>query len=126
MSAENKELYQMAVEAGKVAAAKTKPTPMIVRQHKDMFDDNSEVEKEYFVPSGVCGFAWVNIKPGNSKFANWLKKEGLARRDSYYGGVTIWVSEYGQSLELKEVYAYAFANVLSENGIKAYAGSRMD
>jgi hypothetical protein len=31
-----------------------------------------------------------------------------------------------KEIELKEKYAYAFANVLQENGYKAYGNSRMD
>lgn len=122
-----KELYEKADKAGREAANNCVPTPMIVSQRVNPLDDNSRVEKEYFVPQGVCGFAWVNIKPGNHPFSNWLKKNNLARKDSYYGGVTIWVGDYGQSMELKEAYAGAFARTLRENGIeKSYMGSRMD
>jgi hypothetical protein len=100
---------------------------MIVEEHTNMMDDNSPVKKQYFVEGGVCGFAWVSIYPGNSPFANWLKKTERARKDSYAGGVSIWVSEYGQSMERKEAFASAFANSLRESGIeKAYSRSRMD
>lgn len=120
-------LYKLADIAGKAAADKCCPTPMIVVQRANPFDDNSPIIKQYEpVMGGCCGFAWVNVKPGNSRFANWLKKTGRGRADSYYGGVTIWISDYGQSMNLKESYAYAFAKVLSDNGIKAYANSRMD
>jgi hypothetical protein len=75
----------------------------------------------------VCGFAWVNIKPGNSAFANWLKMKKIARRDEYYGGVTVWVSDYNQSMERKMAYAGAFARTLEAAGLKrVYAMSRMD
>lgn len=99
---------------------------MIVRQHENMLDDSSPVEKQWFVPSGVCGFAWVIIKPGTSSFAKWLVKNEHARPDNYYGGVCHYVSEFGQSMEKKEAYAHAFAQVLSGAGIRAYSNSRMD
>jgi hypothetical protein len=83
-------------------------------------------EKRYFVADGVCGFAWVNVKPGTSKFAKWLKASGHARTDSYYGGVTVWVSQFNQSMQKKEAYAYAMAKVFAEAGFDAYANSRMD
>jgi hypothetical protein len=73
-----------------------------------------------------CGFGWINIKPANSKFAKWLLEKGLASKDSYLGGVTIWVGKFNQSYEHKSSYAYMFANVLKENGINATSGSRMD
>lgn len=80
----------------------------------------------YHVPQGVCGFAWVNIRPGNSSFARWCTKNSKGRPNSYEGGVNVWVHQFGQSMECKEAYARAFAAVLTEAGIKAYAGSRMD
>ena len=122
---EYSKLYNSANDAGRAAAEKRVPTAMVVSEHASPLDDSSPVAKQWLVPEGVCGFAWINIKPGNSPFANWLKKEKLARK-AYAGGVEIWVSAYGQSMERKEAYANAFATVLSFAGIKAYAGSRMD
>jgi hypothetical protein len=74
----------------------------------------------------LCGFAWINVKPGNSRFAKYLKEKRIAHTDGYYGGVTIWVSAYNQSVDLKEAYARAYANVLTKHGIKAYSASRLD
>jgi len=99
-----------------VNAQKDTITPMVV----------SGGGKKYFVADGVCGFAWVNVKPGTSKFARWLKATGKARTDSYYGGVTIWVSDFGQSMQKKEIFARALAKRFQAAGIKAYAASRMD
>ena len=75
---------------------------------------------------GVCGFAWVNIKPARGKFVKYLKDNDIGRKDSYYGGYTLWVSGFGQSLARKESYARAFAKHLEQNGITAIAMSRMD
>lgn len=111
------QLFNMADNAGRAAAEACVPTPMIVCDGSYTYAP---------ILDGVCGFAWVNIKPGTSKFARWLTKNNLARRDSYYGGVTVWISGYGQSMARKEAYAHAFANVLRENGIQAIAMSRMD
>lgn len=116
---EFKNLYEKADKAGQLAASNQVPEPMVV------LDGNARVFE--VVSDGVCGFAWVNMKPGNSKFANWLKKNKLARSDEYYGGVTIWVSDYNQSMERKSAYAGGFASVLIEAGYtKTYAMSRMD
>jgi hypothetical protein len=119
-------LYCQARLAGLNAAEACKPTPMIVSQHKNMLDDSSPIEKQWYVPSGVCGFAWVIVRPGTSSFAKWLVKNGHARTHHYYGGICHYVSEFGQSMEVKEAYATAFAKVLSEAGIRAYSDSRMD
>ena len=119
-------LYDLANAAGKCAVNKLKVQPMVVQQHANIIDDSSPVINEWYVADGVCGFAWVNIKPGNSAFAKWLKTKNLADKDSYYGGVTILISDYNQSMQKKEAYAYAFAKVLRHNGIKAQSYSRMD
>ena len=112
--------------AGNQAVMALDVQPMVVQQHANMLNDSSPVVKQYYVADGPCGFAWVNVKPGNSAFAKWLKDNQLARADSYYGGVCIWIHQFNQSIQKKEKYAYAFANVLTKHGIKAYASSRMD
>ena len=119
------EVYAEARKAGMSAAEACVPTPMIVCEHSNPLDDNSPISREYApVMGGVCGFAWIKF-PGNTAFGRWAKKQGLAR-SSYPTGLQIWVSEYGQSMEKKEAFAYAFAEVLRKHGIKAYADSRMD
>ncbi|MCK9369247.1 hypothetical protein M0R04_04850 [Candidatus Dojkabacteria bacterium] len=119
-------LYMLAHDAGCAAAEECYIEPMVVQQHENMMDDSSPVVKSYVVSDGPCGFAWVNIKPAYSKFAKWMVAYEMARKDSYNGGVTYWISKYGQSIQKKEAYARAFAKVLSDNGINAYASSRMD
>lgn len=119
------ELARKAREAGEAALAAATPTPMIVEQRIDPLDDESRVTKQWYVPQGACGFAWVTIRPGNSSFAIWAKNN-LGARKAYRGGVEIWVHQGDQSVELKEAYARAFAQVLREAGIKAYAQSRLD
>jgi hypothetical protein len=120
------QIFDEAMAAGRIAAAKVTPEPMIVGTPTTPFGNDIDLTKKvYYVPSGVCGFAWVNIKPGNSSFARWLKDKKLAHKD-YYGGVSVWVHEYNQSMELKMAHAGAMAQVFNEHGIKAYANSRMD
>lgn len=112
MGKEFKELYERAYEEGLKAGKEAFPTPMVIKGYAPIMD-------------GVCGFAWVNVKPGNSKFANYLKKNGYARK-SYGGGVDIWIGEFGQSMDRKEKMAYKMAEIFREAGIRAYANSRMD
>jgi len=131
------QIYREAREAGERAMRAAKPTPMIVSD-ADLAGNPIPGGKSWYVPSGICGFAWIKIK-GNSWFIRELKKAGLAsakkdwnrpripfEKDSYSGGYSYWISEGGQSMELKEAYANAFADVLEAYGISAYAGSRMD
>jgi hypothetical protein len=131
---EARKLYKRADAAGKAAADAARPTPMIVYEPGDPVksllgqDDGglAEARKVYEpVMDGVCGFAWVTVRPGNSSFARWLKANADAR-PAYRGGMELWVHDYNQSMTRKEAYAQAFADVLREAGVTAYAGSRMD
>ena len=106
-------LLTKAEEAGRTAATMMTPPVMRIEGYAPILD-------------GPCGFAWVNVKPANGQVAKALVAAGMARKNSYAGGVTVWVSEYNQSMARKEAHARAFANVLKNAGIAAYAGSRMD
>jgi len=122
---ELRRLFAAADAAGKAAASGTTPEPMVVQQHASMLNDASPVVKEWLVPDGVCGFAWVVIRPGNCRAANYAKAHWNARKD-YYGGVSISCHDYNQSMTRKEAYAHAFAGVLRSAGIDARGQSRMD
>lgn len=116
-------LHSKAHAAGMAAGGAHTPTPMGVVQ-ADIFGKPLPGAHVEVVRSGVCGFAWVSFK-GNTSFGRAMKKAGLAR-PAYGGGLQLWVGEFGQSMERKEQYARAYAAVLREAGIDAYAGSRMD
>ena len=134
------EIYEQARSAGYQAADAMTPTPMVVGSAKSFlwaqrlakFSNEIDYDKPVeIVNDGVCGFAWINIKPARGKnvqrkFVNYLKSIKTGRTDSYYGGYTVWVGEFNQSMQRKEAYAHAFSRVLSANGIKAYPMSRMD
>ena len=115
--------------AGRAAGEAAKPQAMMVVQPSNPLNDNSVPKAMWHVPEGVCGFAWVKVSPGNSPFAKWLAKNKLARK-SYYGGVEINISDFGQSMERKEACANAMAKVLNEElagqGLSIYASSRLD
>lgn len=121
-------LWIKAKMAGMEAGNTKNPVPMVVSEHEHPLDDSSTIKNSWFVPGGVCGFAWVKIKPATSAFAKWLKEyEGPhGTYNGYYGGLEYSIHEYGQSLEKKEAHAMAMAKVLSDGGIKAFASSRMD
>lgn len=122
-----KRLIKQAHTAGMKAGNAAAPTPMIVGTPTELFgNDIDPTKKTYYVSEGVCGFAWVNVKPANGKTAKELVAQDMARKDSYYGGVTVWVHQFNQSMVRKEAYARAFANVLETAGVRAYAQSRMD
>lgn len=119
-------VYEQADAAGKAAAAALKPVPMVVGQAVGIFSNEIDYSKPtYFVEDGVCGFAWVAFK-GNTEFGRWAKKNKIAK-PGYPSGLQIWISDYNQSMQLKEAYAKAFAETLRANGVAdAYYSSRMD
>ena len=121
-------IYQAAMAKGALAAQACTPIPMVVEEHASPFDDKSPVVQQWFEPNGVCGFAWVVIKPGTSSFAKWLIRNNHAK-PHYYGGVQIWIGGYGQCYQKKVAHAYAMAAYLNQikiKGVRAYAQDRLD
>lgn len=118
-------LFGDAHAAGWAAGNYVTPTPMIVAGTS--FDERGRPVTTVYPPvmDGACGFAWVKVRPGTSSFARWLVKAGHARA-AYGGGVEVWVSYFNQSVARKEAYAEAFAKVLNDAGVHAFAGSRLD
>ncbi len=130
-------LFDRAREAGLKSLAEKTPTPVTFCE-AGLDGRPLPGGQSYYEPEGMCGFAWVHVSPGNTKFTNWLKKvaetnprSGISK--DYYGGYSIWVHEGNQSVERKEAYANSFAEVLKE-GLKTldpkvkyvYAQSRLD
>ena len=87
-------------------------------------------ENKYFPDGGwgACGFAWVDIWgiKGNTKLGRAMKAAGIDK--AYNGAYQIWnPSKYPtQNVDTLEAGARAAAQVLSDAGITAYAGSRLD
>ena len=76
-----------------------------------------------------CGFAWVEVfvNRTNSKEAKLLKEIGF--KNSWQRKVlNLWKpgSYNGQSMDVLEAGAQAYAEVLSKYGFRAYMGSRAD
>ena len=114
------ELWAEAWSAGIMAGLACRPTPMVVEYHKSKTLYVVEV-----VDDGACGFAWVKIRPANSKLARWLKAQKFGHK-AYNGGWDVSVHDFGQSWERKSAAASAMAAVLTKHGIDATSYSRMD
>lgn len=124
---EFQDLYDKADEAGNKAVSELKVTPMLVGSAKSIFSDEIDYSKPtYVVADGPCGFASIQIKPATTKFAKWLVANRYAKRDSYEGGIYIYVGQFNQSYQKKTAYAQAFANVLRLAGYNSYVKSRLD
>ena len=125
------DIYAEAYAAGKAAAEGITPTPMTVGTAKSLFDDSFDTSQPvYYVSEGVCGFAWVNIRPARGPLVAFLKKRGVGYK-GYRGGWQVPAWEFGsprgsQSLERASAAAYAASEVLRQYGINAYVESRMD
>ena len=81
-----------------------------------------------------CGFAWVTVYPehkGNTRLGKDERRvlESMGFRKDYTGkAYQLWnpTGYAGQSMDVKEVGAQAYAEVLRTAGFKAYMGSRAD
>lgn len=120
------ELHALADAAGKAAAAAVNPVPMVVGD-ADLAGNFVPGGKKYFVSEGACGFGWITIHPARGAFVNYLKKNKIGSKN-YGGGYYVPARPAGftQSIARNEAYAYAYAKVLNEAGIKAYGHSRLD
>lgn len=128
-------LIAQAETAARAAYHAATPTPMIVGTPKDpvaslLGGDDGGLDPGqpiYHVAGGVCGFAWVNIRPANSSFARRARKL-IGGHKGYYGGWEIRpeVGRGDQSYERKLAACTAYADVLREAGITAYADGRLD
>ena len=108
-------LIAKAEAAGREAAEACAPQMMCVKNGAG----------KVYGPFPVCGFAWVVVKPNRGKLADYLKKNaGFSKH--WAGGISNYISGYGQSLDMKAAHARAYAEVLREAGYDAYANSRID
>lgn len=110
--------WNIAHTAGMEAVARVRPTikPMVV----------SGLGQSYIVPDGVCGFAWLEIYPARGSLVTFLKKSGIGSVSHYHRCYWINISQFNQSLAMKEAYAQAVAESLRASGYEVYAGSRID
>lgn len=114
-------IHKVAQSAGLEAGMNALPEPMMVTESDLM---GNPIGRSWTVSEGACGFAWVTFA-GNTPWGRWAKAQGIASK-GYPKGLQIWVSEFNQSVDRKEAYAQAYAKVLREHGIEAYAQSRLD
>lgn len=89
-----------------------------------------KAEQDYLAQYGepmYCGFAWVELPNGRSKFVNWLKKQNIGSKH-WKKGWQIWrpTNNHTQSMDILEAGAYAFVKVLRAHGIDAVSASRAD
>jgi len=89
---------------------------------------------------GVAGYSWIRVKPATGAFARWLVRTGRANRDDYAGGIAVMSAELvepervptiepvqaQQSAVRHAAYARAFAAVLANQGVPAFAEDHLD
>ena len=103
-------IVAMADAAGMVAGQAATPEPMVVYEAAGITGDAPKPGgQSWYVPEGVCGFAWVRFA-GNTEFGRWAKRHGIASK-GYPSGLEVWVGAFNQSYDRK----MAFANSLSPN-----------
>ena len=79
-------IYSEAHTKGMAAGKACTPTPMVVGEPTTPLGNDIDYSKDtWLVNDGVCGFAWINIKPARGGFVKFLKDNKIGRKDSYYG-----------------------------------------
>lgn len=76
-----------------------------------------------------CGFGWVEVYVDRTNSREAKELLALGFRKSYKPRcLTLWSpgAYHGQSMDVREAGAHAFAKVLSQAGLQAYACSRAD
>jgi hypothetical protein len=66
-------LFNEARIAGLQAGLASVPMPMAVVEHTNLLNDSSPVKRAWVVDDGVCGFAWITVRPANSTFVRSLE-----------------------------------------------------
>lgn len=111
-------MWNEAQEAALKAFDDCIPTPMVVGQ-SSLFSGGIIPGTEEVVPDGVCGFAWINIKPARGPLVKFLKERGYGNR-GVYGGYTLSFYEIcpsrrgSQSMEKKIAACRAFVEVVKK------------
>ena len=99
---------------------------------QEAFTAARAAEADYLARHGepmYCGFGWVEVYVDrtNSKEAKELLKVGF-KKSWRAKCLNLWSpgGYNGQSMDVKEAGAHAYAEVLSKYGFKAYMGARAD
>lgn len=125
-------IMKTARAAGMEAVEKARVIPMVVGQETSFMSGIMDPKTVEYVEDGVCGFAWINVYPeykGNTTLGKAERKTLEAngfRKDIYGKHYSLWVSDFNQSMQKKEAFARAAAQVMRDHGISASYGSRMD
>ena len=118
--------YNAIQEQAKQAAAQQQEA--FLKHWNDTTGGNEYGEPMY------CGFAWVTVYPehkGNTKLGKGERRvlESMGFRKDWTGKAwQLWnpTGYAGQSMDVKECGAQAYADVLRTAGFRAYMGSRAD
>ena len=99
--------------------------------YSDAMTAAKNAEREFMEQHGepmYCGFSWVRIDKARQPFVTWLKKNNIGDKPYVGRGWHIWnpAGNNTQSMDIKMTGARAFAKVLRDNGIEAYADCRAD
>lgn len=128
----NQQIFNEARIAATVAFRDAVPTPVIFGQAADLFSTRMVPGTEEYVADGVCGFAWITIKPARGEFVKFLKNAKIGDK-GVYGGYRISAYEVGcpgssQSMDRKYAACMAFVAVIKQYypDMRIWAEQRMD
>jgi hypothetical protein len=108
--------FENALTIGRKAGLDCTPVPMIV----------NGTDRSFFVGDGVCGFAWIEIRPARGGLVTYLKKSKQGYYSEYERAYIFNIHDFNQSLTRKEAMAEAMAEHLRKCGYNVFANSRID
>ena len=121
-----------AKRAAEAAAQAATPTPILVGTPTTPFGNDIDPSKPvYYEAGGLCGFAWLTVRPARGALVSLLKEAGIGHL-AYGGGWYIGAGDLSptaratQSVQIKEAAVRAAARVLQDANINATASSRLD
>lgn len=123
-----------AMEVADEAFLACKPVPMVVGQAADLFSNKIIPGTEEIVEDGLCGFAWVRIKPARGPLIKYLKKIDFGNKSFSEPGWYISFYDicpkrsHSQSIARKEAACRAFVAKMQEfmPDLTIFMESRLD
>lgn len=120
-------IYNLAVWHAETASKNIVPHPVRWGSAKTIFDTEIDPDEPSWVEDeGLCGFAWVTIRPARGEFVKYLKSRGIGHKNYTGSGWTINTTTHDQSFERNEAWANSFCATLEEYDIHSTVTTRLD
>lgn len=120
-------IYNLAVWHAETASKNIVPHPVRWASAHRWSDVGIDPDQPSWVENeGLCGFAWVTIRPARGEFVKYLKSRGIGHKNYSGSGWTINTTTLEQSFERNEAWANTFCAILEKYNIHSTVTTRLD